>query len=169
VEWLRVDRLLGEHGIQEDTPNTRLQFEQRMEARRLQETDPQALKTLRRGWCLGRNEFKQEMLEKVDGQLGDHHSGQLRRETAEAKGERIISEELGRLGWNEGDLVARRKSEPGKLAIAARLRQQTTLSIKTIAARVHMGTSKSANARLHNWIRQTSPPPLISGQTQTRT
>ena len=29
------------------------------------------------------------MLEKIEDKLGDHHSGELRRETAEAKAERI--------------------------------------------------------------------------------
>jgi hypothetical protein len=79
---------------------------------------------------------------------GEHHSGELRRQTAEAKAERIVAGELGRLGWQEQELSARRKSDPAKLALAARLRE-TTLSLRAIAARVHLGTSKSANARLH--------------------
>jgi hypothetical protein len=37
--------------------------------------------------------------------------------------------------------------------IAARLRRETTLSIKQIAERVQLGTSKSANARLHKWMK----------------
>jgi hypothetical protein len=44
-------------------------------------------------------------------------------------------------------LVSRRKSDPGKLEIAARLRRETTLSIKAIAKPTHLGTSKSANIR----------------------
>jgi hypothetical protein len=48
----------------------------------------------------------------------------LRQETAEAKAERIMAEELLRRGWTEADLAARRKSEPDKLAISARLRSQ---------------------------------------------
>jgi hypothetical protein len=74
----------------------------------------------------------------------------LRRETAEAKGERIIAEELQRLGWSQRDLVLWRKNDAGKMAIAVRLRRETTLSIKGIAALVHLGTSNSANARLNN-------------------
>ena len=72
-----------------------------------------------------------------------------RRETAEAKAERIIAEELRRLGWEEAELAWRRKSDPAKLGIAVRLRKETTLAIKGIAARLHLGTSKSANIRLH--------------------
>ena len=72
----------------------------------------------------------------------------LRLESAEATAERIISEELGRRGGKESDLLRHGKSDPAKIAIAARPRQETTLSVKTIAARMHLGTSKSANARL---------------------
>ena len=43
-------------------------------------------------------------------------------------------------------------TRPGLPAIAARLRREGTLSVKTIAARVHLVTPKSANARLHAWL-----------------
>ncbi len=65
----------------------------------------------------------------MEGKLGEHHSGELRLETAETKAGRIVAEELQRLGWKQSDLAARRKSDPAKLAIAARLRKETTLSI----------------------------------------
>jgi hypothetical protein len=149
-----VDRLLGEHGIQQDTASARQQFERQMEARRLEEMDEEALKVFRRGWCVGGEMFRKQLLEQMESKLGEHHSGELHRESAEAKAERIVAEELGRLGWKEAELAGRRKSDPGKLAIAARLRQQTTLPLKDIAARVHLGSSKSANARLHQWMRQ---------------
>ena len=72
---------------------------------------------------------------------------------AGAKARRILKEELQRLGWRARDLVARRKSHPAKLALAARLRRETTLSLKAIAALAHLGSSKSANTRLHEWMR----------------
>jgi len=79
----------------------------------------------------------------------EQHSGELRRDTAEAKAERILGEELGgaRLGWEGADLVSRRKSGPARLGIAARLRRETTLPIKAMARRMDLGTSKSANIR----------------------
>src|SRR5713226_9108345 len=57
----------------------------------------------------------------------------------------------------EADLAARRKGDPEKMKIAARLRKETTLSVKAIAARVHLGTAKSANARLHEWLHHGKP------------
>ncbi len=164
--WIRADRLLGEHGIAEDTPAGRQEFERRMEGRRLEEADEATLEVLRGGWCLGRPEFKQQMVDLMEGKLGEDHSGELRRERAEARAERIIAEELGRLGWSPGDLATRRKSDPSKLAIAVRLRKETTLTVKRIATRLHLGTSKSANARLHGWMRDKALANLAADTTQ---
>ena len=147
-----MDRLLGEHGLQRDTALARQEFEQRMELRRAAEESAEAAAELRRGWCLGSPEFKARMLERMEGQLGEHHSGRLRLETAQAKAERIMAEELVRLGWDAGQLSVRRKNDPGKLNLAARLRRETTLSLKDIAQRVGLGSSKSANATLHRWM-----------------
>ena len=148
-----MDRLLGEHGIQEDTAAGRAEFERQMERRR-EETDSEALKALRRGWCLGGDQFRRQMLERMSGSLGAHHSGELHRASAQAKAERIVAEELKRRGWAEVDLVRRRGNDPIKLEIAARLRRETTLTIKAIAARVELGSSKSANANLHRHMRE---------------
>jgi hypothetical protein len=45
----------------------------------------------------------------------------------------------------------RPKSDPAKLAIAARLRRETTLTLPWIAARLRAGTWKSLNAKLYRW------------------
>ncbi len=166
--WVRVDRLLGEHGIPQDTPAGRQEFEQRIEARRLEETEEEALRIFRRGWVLGSAEFRRELLQQMEAKLGAHHAGALHGESAAARADRILEEELRRLGWNSGDLATRRKSDPDKLAIAARLRRETTLTLKSIAARVYLGTSKSANARLHAWMRTAaaSPPPADHNRQQ---
>ncbi len=46
---------------------------------------------------------------------------------------------------------------PAKLGLAARLRRETTLPIKVIAARLDLGASKSANIYLHAVMRGTAP------------
>jgi hypothetical protein len=91
------------------------------------------------------------MLERMEGQLGESHAGELRRESAEVRAERIIAEELGRLGWSEAQLREWRKSDAAKLALAARLRRETTLTVGWIANRLHLGTRKSAAVKLHRW------------------
>jgi hypothetical protein len=100
---------------------------------------------------VGSEAFRKERLEELEGKLGDNHPGQARLETAEAKAERLVREQLQLLGWTEADLAARRKSDPSKLAIAARLRAETTLSLKQIAQRLNLGKPKGAKTNLHKW------------------
>ena len=137
-------------GILQNSAAGRQQFERQMEARRLAEARQEEFKPLRQGWCLGGEEFRQAMLEFMDGRLGKNHAGQLQRETAEPRASRIIAEELAGRDWTEADLARCLRSDPGKLAIAARLRSETTLPVKAIAARVQIGTTKGAKSLLHH-------------------
>jgi hypothetical protein len=66
---------------------------------------------------------------------------------ARAKAERIINQELGRLGWQEADLVSTPKRDPRKLELAVRLRRETALSLKQIAERLHFKDSFIVRAR----------------------
>jgi hypothetical protein len=97
---------------------------------------------------LGREQFKEQMLELMEGKLGESHSRELHRETAEQRANRIIAEALARRGGPEFDWATRRRSDPGKRASTARLRSETTLPIKWIAARVQIGTAKGAKSVL---------------------
>ena len=73
-EWLRVDRLLGEWGIRWDEPGAGRQFSALMEARRQAELDGQ-FKPVRRGWCVGSEHFREEMLSYIEQQRGKWHYG----------------------------------------------------------------------------------------------
>lgn len=151
--WMRVDRLLGEHGIGADTALGRQEFEARMEARRRSEADDAGWEPLRRGWCVGSAAFRKEMLERMDGERGEHRAGELRRESAAVRAERIIAEELRRHGWTEEDLGVRPKGDLVKMAMAARLRRETTLTVGWIAARLKTGTRQSTTTRLQEFKR----------------
>jgi putative transposase len=146
--WLRVDRLLGEHGIGKDNAVGRREFERRMESRRAGEGDPEQWKGMRRGWCVGSPEFKHALLERLHGQLGPSHSGSLRQGADQARAETVIAAELRRLGWKEKDLQQRAKTDPAKVRLAARLREETTLTIGQIAQRLHVGSRNTLNAQL---------------------
>ena len=137
--WLRVDRLLGEKGIPRDTAAGRYEFSQRMEQRRAEENTAD-YRELRRGWFVGREEFRQELLDAAGKHLGSNNYGSERRETDQQKAERIVLERLASLHWQESDLATRAKSDPVKVELARRLRRETTMSLKWIAQRVHMGT-----------------------------
>ena len=56
--WLRTDRLLGEHGTEEDNRRGRLEFSRRLEAERLSVNEAGAGGiSFRRGWRLGGSYF----------------------------------------------------------------------------------------------------------------
>jgi REP element-mobilizing transposase RayT len=141
--WLRVDRVLGEMGIQRDDAPGRREFARTLEQRRREE-EPAEWRTLRRGWFLGKPHLKERLLEVMAGRVGRHHSGEEVRETAVQKAERLVKEELRRRGWTEGELARRRKTDPQKVAIARRLRRETVMTVEWVAQRLRMGSRHTA-------------------------
>jgi REP element-mobilizing transposase RayT len=147
--WLRVERLLGEYRIPQDSAAGRRRLEEALEERRGAE-EGEAYKPIRRGWFFGEDKLKQELLAQVSEKAGRFHYGEELRESAEAKAEEIVREELGRRGWAEETLAERRKGDPAKVNIAQRLRRETTVKLAWIAARLQMGT-KTHLAHLLYW------------------
>ena len=146
--WLAVGRLLGEMGIPQDSTAGRTQFELRMEDRRREEGS-EDWKAVRRGWCLGDETFRRELLAQMSGRVGEHHYGLERAESAEDRAVRIVHEELTRAGWTEEELRQRPKGDAVKLATAARLRAETMMTLKWIALRLAMGAWTHLNRRLY--------------------
>jgi REP element-mobilizing transposase RayT len=141
--WLRVDRLLGEHGIPRDSKEGRREFVKRMGWRRMAEDDPKQLKALRRGWCLGGAQFREELLAAMYERTGAHHGGEERHETEEAWARKLLARELKGAGWTAGDLAQRRKGDAGKIRMARRVRKQTTMTLNWIAKELNMGAAGS--------------------------
>jgi len=149
VAWLRVDRLLGEMGIPKDSAAGRRQFASRTEQRRSEEAGQDWAK-LRRGWCFGGEAFRQELLAQLQEKAKPSHYGGERQEAAEEKAKRIIGEELRSLGWQSAELGRRLKGDREKVRIARRLRAETTVSLKWIAACLLMGTWTYVANRLNH-------------------
>ena len=78
LEWLRVDRVLGEWGVREDSGTGRRQLEAAMEQRKDLEHAKESgdWKHLRRGWCWGPKRFREELLELIGQKQGNQHNGQ---------------------------------------------------------------------------------------------
>ena len=148
--WLRVDRLLGEMRIPKDSPAGRRELERLVEARRSAE-EGGTYQPIRRGWFLGEKTLKKELLAQMKEQMGAEHYGEERQETAEAQAEEMIAEELRRCRWQEGDLGRRAKGDTVKVALAARLRAETVMTVKWIAERLQMGTPGYVNYLLYRW------------------
>ena len=147
--WLRVDRLLGENRIPQDSAAGRRQLEAVLEERRVEETGAD-YKRVRRGWYLGDEAFRKELLGQMKERLGAEHYGAERQETAEAQAEGIVTEELKRRRWREEDLGRRAKGDAVKVALAARLRAETVMTVKWIAERLQMGSAGYVNLLLYH-------------------
>jgi len=151
--WLRVDRLLGEHGIPRDSKEGCREFGRRMELRRRAEDDPKQLKGLQRGWYLGSEAFRKELLAQMAERIGENHYGEERAQSETERAERVVQDGLKGLRWKEADLAARAKGDPAKVKLAVRLRLETTATVKWIAQRLKMGTSTHLNHLLY-WHRR---------------
>jgi hypothetical protein len=108
-----------------------------MEARRRSEVEGQYEPV---GWCTGSDEFRKELLAQVNQLASPRHAGEEIRESAQAKADRIIKEELKLAGWNSEELNRRRKGDRQKIKIALRLRRETTMTLAWIADRLQMGS-----------------------------
>jgi hypothetical protein len=108
-------------GIPKDSAAGRRRFERVMEEPRAQDA-PEEHGQIRRGWCCGEEAFRKELLAQV---------------------EELAREGLRRLGWTETELATRRKSDRAKLKVAMKLRAETTMTLRWIAARLRIGTGAS--------------------------
>ena len=138
-DWLRVDRLLGEHGLDHDTAATRREFGRRMEAQAVETPEH---KSLRRGWTLGGEDFIDWLADKLTPKVsrqGVRRSEE--REVDEILADRLARDCLREVGWSLEQLRRARKSDPVKAAIAQQLRTQTPMTRDWIAKRLHMGSA----------------------------
>jgi REP element-mobilizing transposase RayT len=138
-DWLAVERLLGEHGLQEDTAGNRREFSRRMEQQR-QEPEAAVAKNLQRGWKHGAEDFADWLADKLARRGHQTERAAERRETDEALARRIIAEGLSALNWTEADLSAHPKGHPVKVEIARRLRENTPMTGAWIASQLQIGS-----------------------------
>jgi hypothetical protein len=110
-----------------------------MEQRRWEDVAVE-FKPVERGWYLGDEEFRQELLARVHTPAGTSHFGEAVQAAAEVQAERLVVAGLKRLGWNAEVLQQKRKGDRGKVALAKELRAGTTMSLAWIAGRLRMGT-----------------------------
>jgi len=99
-------------------------------------------KPVERGWCLGGEEFRRELLEQMIRRSGSSDDGEAVPELVEVRAERWVKGRLKAMGWTERDLAVRRKGDAAKVKLAASLRAETTLPLVWIAERLQMGSRR---------------------------
>ena len=95
---------------------------------------------LRWGWRVGTKDFLSRLAEQFVIETGEHHSAQVRQEKEIEKVQRLISEKLSSAGWDRARLGREPKGHPMKIRIAQEIREQSTMSMKWIAAELSIGS-----------------------------
>ena len=158
-EWLRVDRLLGEHGLQRDTAASQREFARRMEA-----IDPieasREHDALRRGWKMGGEDFVDWLADKLTGPGTGKTRVRDEREVDEILAERLVKDCLRTVGWSVAELEGSAKGDPLKVEMAKQLRAQTPMTRQWIAQRLRMGSAGYFQACSDMTILSSDPFPL---------
>jgi hypothetical protein len=81
---------------------------------------------------------------KGDCDSGTEGNEEELKESEEQAAERLVGEMMRKAGWSEADLKRRRKGEPKKVRMAARLRAETTMTWGWMAKRLAMGHWRTA-------------------------
>ncbi len=147
-DWLESGRLLRALQLAEDGRGRRA-YVAWLEARAANEggrIDEEATEAIRRGWYLGKDNFKDKllrMLEKVPGRTASasRRVDGAERDHGEKEALRIMKEGSRMLGLSldKSELMGLRKSDARKVQLAILLRTHTTVSNGWIAQKLAMG------------------------------
>ena len=156
--WLEVERVLGNLGLADDRAGRRAygSYIQRQVLAWNEEQGRKQLTTewkeIRRGWYLGGESFRDELLERLGGVLDLHqcesYSGAAVVQHNEQQAERLIAAGMESLGLTGADLLDRPKGDPAKCALAWLAHSRTTVSHSWLTQRLHMGTPNSMTAHI---------------------
>ncbi|MBM3857072.1 MAG: hypothetical protein FJ390_03820 [Verrucomicrobia bacterium] len=150
--WLRVDRLLGEYGIQEDNAVGRRKLSRLMNQRchENEKLDDLTDQFIGRNWKLGTKDFLERLQEKIIAlPKKENHISAECNETVKELGRRLIREKLKELKIKPTILKSLPLTHPAKIKIAAFLREQTTLPIKWIAHEINAGNPRTLAVALY--------------------
>ncbi len=148
--WLEVRRVLGNIGLRDDSEGRR-RYEEYLKER-MMETRTRAgrriYKTLwdeiRHGWCLGGEEFQEEILERIgmsiEGKEADSYSGEATERYGQREAEKLVRKGMKALGVSEDDLLRERKSSLLKSALAWHVHKSAMVTHKWISERLQTGS-----------------------------
>jgi hypothetical protein len=142
-EWLRIDRLLGKHGVTRDNVQGQSDFSRRVEQRRTNEDADGVYAGIRRGWRLGAEDFIDRLKDHMEVAVRDRHDASQVREAMQTQAMRMIEAEPAANGLTLQDLETLPKGAAIKVRIARSIRKETTLTLKETASLLHAGNWRS--------------------------
>jgi hypothetical protein len=121
---------------------------------------------IRRGWYFGGEEFRGELLEKLDDVIGggkkrESFSGESTKLHDESEAIRLLDKGLRLLGINADALEGMRKNAPEKQALAWYLRARTIVSNQWLTEHLYCGHSCNVSAFVGN-VKRSSTGDLAS-------
>ena len=145
--WLRVDRLLGEHGIRRDNSRGRREFHEIMAMRCGQEShaEEKLWPGIRRGWRFGADDFVERLtgMGYAGGGNPSSHLSDALEETMEEKARGVIRAFLEKRGLGLQTFRKRKKGDPAKVLLAGELRRKTTMTMAWIASELNAGVPQT--------------------------
>ena len=145
--WLRMDRLLGEHGIRQDNSRGRREFREIMAARCGQEghAEEELWSGIRRGWRFGAEDFVERLAGQGRARMGNpsNHLSNALEETMEEKARGVIRAFLKKRGIGLEAFRKLKKGDPTKVRLAAELRRKTTMTMAWIARELNAGVPQT--------------------------
>ena len=96
----------GEYRIAQDSVAGRRRLEEAMEERRGAEEGVSGYRAIRRGWFLGEEALKKELLAQMGKGFGAHHGGEERQESAEQQAEGLDKGRTGPIGVGRSGVEA---------------------------------------------------------------
>jgi len=155
--WATPSAALHHAGQIDDTPAGHRRYWRYLDWLNENEAAQRELKfsEMSKGWVLGTAKYKRKLLEHKAGDRKsrvDKASGL--QSAQEAAWQTLSKKLLRRLKRSPRDLVDAPKSADWKLAIAAVMKQQTTVSNRWLGATLNMGSLHEVSRRVSGWIRQ---------------
>jgi len=166
-DWLTLSCIVEQSTQMADSPQSRRLYLESLENRG--EVEDSAYCALRRGWCFGSAEFKEELRDGVCESVGrverDSVVGEQRRMHDEAQAERLLIQVSGVAGLDLTGLDLLKKGDLRKGLVAWYLSKNTSVGQKWIAKRLEMGDSSNVG-RLVRLIGRTKDPKIMKWKTR---
>jgi REP element-mobilizing transposase RayT len=160
--WMKIERVLDAFSLDQKRRG-RTAYVEYLEIRAKKEKgelDAEAMRALRRGWFLGEDRFRDQLLNLMDQVTSKAKNkksiaGAAINEHNEQEAESIIAKMSKKLKLidqlNEWEKL--RRNDPRKIIIAAMIRYKTTMTNQWLAERLQLGDSTSVSRFVNSFLR----------------
>jgi len=157
--WLKAGAVLWSAGIKKDSPSGRRAYENYVEekagywnTKSGKREFEKEWSTIRKGWVLGHQDFRDRLLEIVDGVIANRPatplSGIERKDRSERKARDLLVDGLELFAVSRGDLLDSPKGSVEKRVLAWFIKKYTTASLRWLSENLNMGHISNISAML---------------------